>query len=267
MSCLEKTHPQSPPKRLSVILSPRKLPHELDSENSPQRVKRKAVDSPENSSISLKRLRRADEDVVTSSSRPLSNTATLNSYTKVLTPLENLEGSDKGRPQASRKLFDGSPTKSKSSPTKAQRTPRKSTPRKQPQTPSRTPSKTGSPMKTRSTPRKLNSTPRGQVRPTASNSPFQSPTANLPNYVFDPQPRTPRASPLAANQNSGSKAKTSNWLEALRQKKMEESEPGKGGVRDASSETKKTPGANAKTPRQRKSATKSAKKQVRSANP
>ena len=116
---------------------------------------------------------------------------------------------------------------------------------------------------------------------------FQSPTADLPNYVFNPQPRTPRAS--AKKHTDADKEKTPNWLTRMRLQKLAEKStegdkpaqsPGGGSAASVKSEAKQTPDGGSshelgatpltpssgqKTPRQVKRAiSKSAKKRVSS---
>ena len=239
MSRLVKS-PTKSPKKLDIILSPRKLPHELRTGSGLlQGVKRKAV-SPENSPGSSKKKCLRDS-VVDENSRSAKKVPTSpaagGSQNRILAPIDNSASpAGQAKSAASRKLFMSTPTKSKNN---------------------------GS----------------------GDSAAFQSPTADLPNYVFNPQPRTPRAS--AKKHTDADKEKTPNWLtrmrlQKLRAEKLNEDEklgqsPGgsdsgakqtSDGGNTSSHETEvtsQTPSSSHKTPRQVKrvsSSNKSAKKRV-----
>ena len=160
MSRITKSPPKSP-RRLNLILSPRKLPHELSNVNNLQGVKRKAP-SPDNSPGKSKRMCARGENSTNVKKEPTSPVAS-----RVLVPINNTSSpAGQAKSSATRKLFLSTPTKKKTS---------------------------------------------------TNQLTFQSPTADLPNYVFNPQPRTPRAS---AKKNSEDKDKTPNWLIRMRLQKM-----------------------------------------------
>ena len=226
MSRLVKS-PTKSPRKLDVILSPRKLPHELRNGNSLHGIKRKAS-SPENSPDSSKR--KCLRGLLSTKKEPASPVVNDN-HGRVLAQIDNASPAGQAKTAASRKLFMSTPTKSRS--------------------------------------RELT---------------FQSPTADLPNYVFNPQPRTPKAS--AKKNTDADKEKTPNWLTRMRLQKLAEKSnegdkpvPSPGGSAAAvKSEVKQTPDGGSsqelgampltpssgqKTPRQvKRAASKSAKKRV-----
>ena len=228
MSRLVKS-PTKSPRKLDLILSPRKLPHELRNGNDLHGIKRKAS-SPENSPGSSKR--KFFRGSVSAKKAPTSPVANGN-HGRVLAPINNSSPAGQAKTAASRKLFMSTPTKSRNG---------------------------------------------------GKELTFQSPTADLPNYVFNPQPRTPRAS--AKKNTDADKEKTPNWLTRMRLQKLAEKSsegdkpaqsPGGSAVavksevkhtpdRGSSHElgaTPLTPSSGQKTPRQVKRAiSKSGKKRV-----
>ena len=232
MSRLVKS-PTKSPRKLDVILSPRKLPHELRNGNSLHGIKRKAS-PPENSTDSAKR--KCTRGSLSAKKEPASPVANGN-HGRVLAPINNASSpAGQAKPAATRKLFMSTPTKTRNGSSGKELT-------------------------------------------------FQSPTADLPNYVFNPQPRTPRAS--AKKNTDADKEKTPNWLTRMRLQKLAEKStegdkpsqsPGGSAASVNKSEAKQipdggsshelgatplTPSSGQKTPRQVKRAiSKSAKKRV-----
>ena len=174
MSHLVKS-PSKSPRKLALVLSPRKLPHERSRASDLQGIKRK-VTSPENHHVISKRKRTGDsvtdENCPSIRKEPSSPEAS-GSHSRVLVVINNASPAGQGKSAASRKLF-------------------------------------------MSTPPKLRNNDK-ELR-------FQSPTADLPNYVFNPQPRTPRAS--SAKKNANDKDKTPNWLTRMRLQKIAEKSHG-----------------------------------------
>ena len=231
MSRLVKS-PIKSPRKLDVILSPRKLPHELRNGNSLHGIKRKAS-PPEDSTDSGKR--KCTRGSVSAKKEPASPVSNGN-HGRVLAPINNAASpTGQAKTAATRKLFMSTPTKTR------------------------------------------NGGSGGELT-------FQSPTADLPNYVFNPQPRTPRAS--AKKNTDADKEKTPNWLTRMRLQKLAEKStegdkpsqsPGGSAASVNKSEAKQTPDGGSshelgatpltpsgqKTPRQVKRAiSKSAKKRV-----
>ncbi len=150
MSRLKKS-PAKSPRKLTVIMSPRKLPQEMKDGRNLHGIKRKLC-TPEKSQSEAKRKcshgdngnqgisgSHGNEENLLSPRKPASSPEAGSSKTRVLAPLESPIGNTVGK--ASRQLF---------------------------------------------TPDKPGASSQG-----ANNFSTQSPTVNLPNYVLDPKPRTP----------------------------------------------------------------------------